>query len=145
MEMRYCFPEIPEIYWLNKFEFQCKKCKHVFNILKPNGNEIIKYHEIGGTENRWLPTYGKGGYIYLFEKLFPKFKKNEPIDMKKVNELDKKLREYTEKSSNKNSFTSLYKEDECPKCSSTELIEINCKALIAPQIDWLKISCELIL
>jgi hypothetical protein len=51
--------------------YKCENCGNVFELTFTNGYDVIKLKEINGDEIRWLPTYGKGGYLDLITKLIP--------------------------------------------------------------------------
>lgn len=142
MTTKYCFPEIPSVYWIKKINYICKKCSLQFESLKPNGDFVIKFIEESGQEIRWLPTYGNGGYLYLLSKLG--FNNNDEITMKIAKEFDLRLKGYTEPSAQGNSFTSLVSKEVCKKCGEKELITIDEVSLTSPDVEWLKVSCDIL-
>lgn len=60
-EESWVLPEIPEPYWDNEVRLRCRACAMEFETLAPNGDEVVKLRETGGTAVKWLPTYGSGG------------------------------------------------------------------------------------
>ncbi|MEF2969294.1 hypothetical protein V3851_26325 [Paenibacillus sp. M1] len=142
--MKYCPPEIPGIYWIKKDIYMCKSCGHEFEYFMSNGDDIVKYKEKDGYEIKWLPTYTKGGYLDLMQKLIPNFKYNDQITMRIAKEFNSKLSYYIEKSSNGKIFILDDAVVFCNRCNSKELQNVGEIILTSPQISWLKISCELL-
>jgi hypothetical protein len=139
----YCLPEIPCKYWVTSIKCICKSCGHSFDLLLPKGDEIIKYQECNGNEIRWLPTYGKGGYLYLMVKLIPGFSVSDDVTMQLAKEFNKKLQLHIEPSNNGKLFTLADKYITCSKCKSKSIDFGKETVLVTPNLEWLKISCEL--
>lgn len=142
--MNYCLPDMPKVYWIKKITYRCKSCGHESEYLVPNSDDIVKYKEKDGTEIKWLPTYGKGGYLDLMCKLVPNHKFNDPITMKIAKEFNSKLSNFIETSLNGKIFILDDNLNLCDKCHSKELQYIRECILTSPEINWLKISCDLI-
>ncbi|NMC55908.1 MAG: hypothetical protein GYA50_01625 [Eubacteriaceae bacterium] len=141
--INYCEPEIPEIYWINSLTYKCENCGNVFELTFTNGYDVIKLKEINGDEIRWLPTYGKGGYLDLITKLIPEHSKDDVITMIESKKFIKELKKYSEKGSNGQGFDFSIARHECINCKSKELKILDEKVLMKPKLTWLKISCEL--
>ena len=47
----FCEPEQPEIYWVNCITCECKKCGEIFDVLIPNGDEIVDFIEENSEKN----------------------------------------------------------------------------------------------
>lgn len=142
--MNYCTSEIPKVYWINSINYRCNDCQHEFEFLTADGNDLVKYQEVNGTEIRWLPTYGKGGYLDLMGKLIPNFFPDKEITMVIAKEFNVLLQKFIEPSASGNTFTLANYRRDCPKCNSKRLTEINETVLTNPNIEWLKVSCDLI-
>ena len=142
--MKYCFPEIPKVYWIKKIVYRCKSCGYEFEYLVPNSDDIVKYKEKGGTEIKWLPTYGKGGYLDLMCKIVPGHKVNDPITMKIAKEFNSKLSKFIETSLNGKKFTIDDNSNFCNKCNSKDVQYVRECILTSPKISWLKVSCDLL-
>ena len=140
----YCLPEIPKVYWINRVKYTCNSCGCDFELLLPNGNDLVKYSEVDGIETRWLPTYGKVGYLDLMSKLIPSHGINDEITMRTARKFDATLRNYIEPSSGGNLFTLAENRRMCLKCKSKDLKLIDETTLTTPKVDWLKISCDLV-
>jgi hypothetical protein len=142
MNKSYCLPEIPSIYWVNYLRIECENCLAIFHDYQPNGNELVKFLE--GKEERWLPTFTKGGYLYLLKKLLPDIDINKEISMKIYTEYIDKLQSHVKKM---NADTNLILADmiqQCPKCGNTSLKTFDEKTLVNPELNWLEIDCELL-
>ena len=141
--MKFCNPEIPEIYWVNCINYSCKDCGVTFGIAIPNGNDLIKLKEMNGNEEKWLPTYGKGGYLDLLQKLLPDFQIKHELTHKKASEFIAELNKNCEKSFNGNGYNFDYFNAVCTNCNSKNTEYVCEKGLINPVLPWLKISCGL--
>ncbi|QHI73481.1 hypothetical protein [Aminipila terrae] len=142
--IKFCMPELPEKYWVNNLTYKCESCGSTFEVLIPNGNDIVKFKEINGSEIRWLPTFSKGGYIDLMTKIIEGHKLNDSIDMKKATLFISKLQGYIEKSSHGNGFELSVDKRICPQCNSENLKIIQENVLVNPELQWLKILCDLL-
>ncbi len=143
MTIKHCFPEIPKKYGINRYFFKCNNCSMEFEFLLPNGNYLVKYEEVEGFETRWLPTYGKGGYLDLMKKLLPDFDERDEITVqigKRFNEL---LQSRIELSPRGSKFTLARYKPTCPNCKSVDLITLEEEILASPEVEWLRIDCEL--
>lgn len=142
--IKYCIPELPEKYWVNHLTYKCESCENSFEALIPNGNDLVKFKEINGSEIRWLPTYNKGGYIDLMTRIIKEHKFNDPIDMKKATHFIAQLQGYIEKSIDGNGFELSIDKRICPKCNSKNIKTVKENVLVNPELQWLKISCDLL-
>lgn len=143
--MNYCNPlELPSKYWITSLTYKCKSCQHEFEHLICNENELVKYVEKNGSEVRWLPTYGKGGYLDLLIKLVMNFQKDSEITMKIAKGFDVIFQNYTEKSLRGNPFTISDGKHVCSLCYSKELIVISEIVLENPKVEWMKFFCTLL-
>lgn len=142
--MKCILPEMPKSYWINKITYKCKKCGFEFVHLILNGYEIVKCKEENGIEIRWLPTYGKGGYLDLLCKLIPNHKSDDEITMKESNEFNAKFGNFVETSLNGNKFIIDNGSVQCIKCKSNELQLVSEHVLTSPELNWLKIDGNLL-
>ena len=142
--MKFCYPEIPEINWVNCITYKCKDCGITFDIAVPNGNDTIKLKEIDGNEEKWLPTFGKGGYLDLLQKFFPDFSVEYKITQKRASIFISELNKHCEKSLHDNGFSFDYFVDNCTNCYSPNTEYVREKCLASPELSWLRISCKLL-
>ena len=142
--MRFCEPAIPERYWVNNNTYECKQCGTIFDILFPNGNDLVKFKEVEGYETKWMPSYGKGGYLDLMTKLLPGHSINDEITDKKARMFVKELNKHCEQSENGREFDIDFANQCCTHCGSGETKCISENVLTNPRLAWLKISCDLI-
>ena len=135
---------VPEKYWINHLTYKCDTCGSTFEDWIPNGYDIVKLEAKGNGEVRWLPTYGTGGYIDLMTKLIPNHNKNDEITMEKSKTFIRKLERYSEKGKLGCGFELSRRISNCINCDSKDLKTINEEVLVNPELEWLKISCDLI-
>lgn len=69
---------------------------------------------------------------------------NDPIDIKKATQFIAELQGYIEKSINGNDFELSIDRRICPQCNSRNLKTVKEKVLVNPELQWLKISCDLL-
>ena len=144
--MQYCLPEEPSIYLINKFRYRCRACAQAFDFYAPNGDDsVVKFVERNGTETRWLPVYGPGGYMDLFEHFMPGFLASgkrliPPI----VFEFMQKLQRHIEPSEAGNPFELSDDRPQCPQCKNYDAEMLKETLLTSPEVTWLKIECELL-
>jgi Zn finger protein HypA/HybF involved in hydrogenase expression len=137
--MNYCLPLLPKDYWIKSIDYKCEDCSVLFNILIPNGDEIVKFKIEGTEEIRWLPTFEKGGYLYLISKLMPNFNKETELTVSFINSFIVKLRNYVKEN------VVLYETRHCcPKCGSKKLQISQEKIIKNPKVKWLEIDCSLL-
>ena len=128
-------------YYIKNIKFECDCCKNKFHILFPLDDSIVKFSEINGTETRWLPTYGRNGYLDLMAKLIEGRKINDAIDMKTSLRFQKELQKYIKPSIKGNSFVLSDLRRKCPFCNSSSIKEIYSEILKNPEtIVWLEID-----
>ena len=143
--MKMCYPKIPDVYWIKSYCCKCKKCGQEFQVMQPNGYDLVKFIELHGKEERWLPTYGVGGYLDIFCKLVTNHKPNDEITVKKANQFNRQIIKYTEKSDNGNGFVVGGYDIVCDNCGSEDISRVKENIFTSPtDIKWLKLSCDLI-
>src|SRR5512139_2919353 len=124
--MQYCLPEIPSVYWINRARYNCESCKNDFDLYSTNGNDLVKFVESNGTEIRWLPMYGKGGYLDLFEKFMPGFlASGREIIPSVALQFIKQLQSHVEPSESGNEFEQSNGKRYCPRCKSPNIKELS--------------------
>ena len=106
--VEYITAEKPSMFWVTETLYFCKQCNTEYMSLMPAGNELVKFVEINGCEERWLPTYTKGGYLDLLEALIHGFKRNDEITVRVGKEFEQKFSIYQKPSPNDNKYTTLF-------------------------------------
>ena len=148
VDVKYCLPEaISSTYAIDRITMKCRNCSYEFKFLEAGGMggyAIIKYQEVNGEEIRWLPTYGKGGYLYLMQKLLPDFRIENEITQQIAEEFNELLKAYTEPSTRGNLFALARFPKECPSCNSKELATLEEEILDSSDATWMKIDCSLL-
>jgi len=146
--INYDYPhETNQKYWIKTLSYECKVCGCKFNLEFPYDNDLVKLIEKSGTQIKWLPTYGVGGYLDLVKKLASQFNGQEFTDVvsMKISKIMKlELYKYTEKGVIGNGFIVGGYEHICSNCNSKELNFINEKVVEDPKLDWVKISDDLL-
>ena len=144
--MQYCLPEMPSIYWVNKIRYRCSACTFAFDFYISDGNDgVIKFVENNGTEIRWLPVHGQGGYLDLFERFMPGFlASGKRMIPPVVSEFMQKLQIHIERSEAGNRFEISDARPQCPRCRKHDVEMLKETLLTSPEITWLKIDCELL-
>jgi hypothetical protein len=135
--MKYIQAEIPSIYWTRIITYLCHDCGIIYEGMMPVGNELIKFIEKDGIEERWLPTYEKGGYFDLLENLIPGFKRTNKITVQIADEFENKFYEMQEPSTKGRTFTMNIRV-RCPECNSKSIIIRNIETLVNPNIAWMR-------
>jgi rubredoxin len=133
-------------YWINKINHRCKTCGHIFDLHTPNGYDgVVKFTEVNGVEIRWLPMYGQGGYLDLFEKFMPEFLATERVITPAIAlQFINKLQAHIEPSEAGNGFEISQGKAYCPRCNKQEIEILSEEVLTSPEITWLKIDCALL-
>ena len=141
--MHFCEPEIPSVYWVDCFTYKCKQCGNIYEITLPNGNDnLAKLKEVNGTEVRWLPICGKGGYVDLLSQLFPEHSHTNTTATTQAFIIE--LNNYCEQGENGNVFELDKLRHNCTTCNSRDIEIVKEIVLTNPKLTWLKISSCLI-
>jgi rubredoxin len=132
-------PDIPNIFWLRKTTYLCRKCNYVFDVLNPEGDDMVKFVEPDSNLERWMPMYGPRGYLEMFELLVPELKKGKGITVPLARLFDERFAQLQEPSPNGKFFSALYQERErCPKCGCLDIIIQKEVVLESPAVKWLR-------
>lgn len=128
-----------EVYWVITTEYQCHACAISFDY-RSGGYELVKLEEVGGTEERWLPTFGPGGYLDLLRQLVPEFNPLSEIRPAITKSFDEKFAPYQVRSREGNSF-SVARGPVCPSCGSKDLSSVKEAVALAPPVEWMAYTC----
>jgi hypothetical protein len=157
----YCFPEkANQKEWIESLRCSCKNCRNVFVLELPLDDGVVKLVEKDGTQVKWLPMFGTGGWLDL-EKIFaPRLveeklnirtlkklnfvKLSGAISMKISRIMDVELPKHTEKGELGNGFVQGDYSRRCPKCRSKDLNFIKEQKYEISTLDWVKIDCSLL-
>ena len=144
--MQYCLPEIPATYLINKFRYRCRSCGSAFDFYIPNGEDgVVRFIESNGSEIRWLPVYGHGGYLELFERFMPGFlASGRPAIPPIIAQFMNQLQNHLEPSEAGHPFELSTDRAQCPQCKKFDVEMLNETMLMSPEVSWLKIDCELL-
>ena len=142
--VKFCEVPKPKVYWVNRHTYQCNNCQNVFNSVFGN-DYIVKFREMDGNGERWLPIYGKGGYLDLMTKLISGHSFNDSISVAKAKMFIEELNKHCEQGDSGNGFYSDHKAVyECPNCGSRDTKILREEVLTNPNLAWLKVDCILL-
>ena len=113
----------------------------------PYDNDLVKLIEKSGTQVKWLPTYGVGGYLDLIKKLTSQSNDqalSSAMSMKISKIMEQELHKYTEKGESGNGFIVGGYKQICPNCNSKEIKCNNETVTENPKLEWVKISDDLL-
>lgn len=133
METRYIRPRLPSRFYLVDTQYRCAQCDDVFHWIWSEDNALVKFQEKGGAEERWLSTYGEGGYLDLLQRLVPEVRDAEEITPRVVAAFDNAFAVYQEPSSNGNLFV-VERGVACPHCGSRNLRILNERTIDTPSV-----------
>lgn len=128
--------DIPAVYWIARTSYKCKACGHRFDVLSPEGNEVVKFVEVDGRDEKWMPTYGRHGYLDLFERFVPEFGKSQQITVKLAREFEEAFASLQEPSPSGKPYSTFF-QSRCPKCESVEMEIESEEVLTSPKLPWL--------
>jgi hypothetical protein len=123
-------------YWISSLECECELCGSSFVYRATAGDDLVKFEEVGGRGERWLPTYGPGGYLDLLTRLVPTFSLSEEIRPQVAKAFDAAFRRYQVRSADGNSF-SVSQGPICPNCGSRSLKISRETIAVSPPVEWM--------
>lgn len=114
-----------------------------------DGYDAVKLIEKDGTDIKWLPLNGIGGYLDLVNKVAPELatkfdRTSDAISMQVSKVMNIELPRYTESGPMGNGYVVGGYDHKCPYCKSQNLKLINETVIENPKLDWVKISCNLL-
>lgn len=136
--------------WIKSLSYECKDCNSTFlHSLPLDGYDAVKLIEEDGTNVKWLPLNGIGGYLDLANKIAPELATkfngtSDAISMQVSKVMNIELPRYTEKGPMGNGYIVGGYDQKCPYCKSQNLKLINETVIENPKLDWVKISCDLL-
>ena len=128
---------VPETYWITATHYRCRPGAHEFSWHWAEGGEIVKFVNTVGREERWLPTYGRYGYLELLERLVPGFLRDHEIGYEVANKFRQVLMELQSSVGLKDVYTVDERPPTCPTCNTRELDEISHEVTVNPPVTWL--------
>lgn len=131
--------KIPEVYWVKVEDRRCTECSERFEYRSASGDYMVKFVEEGGIEERWLPTYGEGGYLHLLQRLVPGFASSEEITEDISRTFENAFVRHQTKSKRGNVFI-ICRGVTCPQCGSRSANVLGERVETAPPVVWLSYS-----
>lgn len=142
MTEEYCLPELPSHYWVVTEQYRCKKCGTIFTRIHSGSEAIINLETEDGSEVRWLPVFGRGGYLELLKHatgsdISDNTNARAIAEKKFENELGKYLEPI-------NGHLLMDKNQKiiCPVCKSDSFAEEKETVAKNPIIQWARVRCS---
>lgn len=139
--MNYVQPSPPTRYILKQTAYRCGACGAEFRVRTPQDNDLVKYIEPVSGEERWMPTYGEGGYLQMMKRLVPEFASGKGITMAVSRKFETAFALIQERSKAGQPFR-LFIRPMCPKCGSTDLTITSETCLNSPPVCWMRYVAE---
>jgi hypothetical protein len=105
--------------------------------LEPNGYDLVKFIVPEGDDERWLPTYGNGGYLYLMERLVPGFSREQEVSMEIYRRFEMEFSRVQVKSTTGQTFI-VSTRARCPVCGTMNLDCAGDALLDTPSLEWME-------
>lgn len=135
--MSYIQANPPKQYFVRNVRYTCNSCGASFSVLQPHGNDIVKYVSSDGAEERWLPTYGKNGYLHIMEQLISDFTQDQEITMAISKRFEEAFSAIQKPSQTGEPFV-LFVRARCSACGSTNLNVVKESLMDTPLLDWME-------
>jgi DNA-directed RNA polymerase subunit RPC12/RpoP len=138
MSVRYADISIPGSYWIAVTHYRCAACGSKFEWRWPEGGEIVKFVELGGDEERYLPTFGEGGYFWLLERLVRGYSTQSEISVTVAREFRRAFAGIQELSPRGQEFVVDDRAPRCPNCGDTHVEVVSSIVERNPSVGWLR-------
>lgn len=129
---------VPSDYLIREVTFECPNCGCSHTTWLPFRDELVKFVAIGGGEERWLPTFGPGGYLEILPVFVPGYVSGMPITEQVRHQFDAAFRLYQEPNASGKPFAMCSPSPVCPACGSFALRETSESVLQAPPVRWMR-------
>lgn len=141
---KYCLPELPSHYWVVTEHHKCNMCGTIFYRLLSGSESIIQLETEDGSEVRWLPVFGRGGYLALLKHATGSdISDNENAREKAARIFEKNyIEKYLEPINGKPLLVKKYPKIVCPVCNSDSFIEEKETVEKNPTIQWARVICS---
>ena len=123
-------------YCVDELDCVCKTCKKEFSECAPSDYELVCFLLENG-EKRFLPTYGKYGYLDLLGRLVSDWNPAKPITESVSNQFIAELQNITPYQIKEYQLI-------CPSCGSTAIQVMKKTAQYGRTVKWLEINQSLI-
>lgn len=140
--MSYIQANPPKQYIVRQILYLCDSCDTSFSTLVPQGNDLVKYISQDGKEERWLPTYGEGGYLSLMKKLILDFDHNQEISMEISRRFESAFSAIQKRPATTGMPFVLFVRANCPKCHSENLKVVKESLLDTPPLLWMEYKLQ---
>lgn len=121
-------------YCIEELTYFCEKCQKKFFECVPSNYELV-YFTLENGEKRFLPTYGRYGYLDLLDRLVDEWKPNdeitESISIRFITELQKIT-----------PYKVMFNEVKCPFCGNHNVLIMQRSPRFNRSIEWLEIDVD---
>ena len=114
-------------------KYKCQICNMSFIDYIPYNGELVQF-ECDDKKKRYLPVYGKNGYLDLFKKLIDGWSDDKSITEKDTKLFEHKLSEICPYR------VALYFKARCPYCSSYKILILQEMIRDNFPVDWIEIQ-----
>ncbi len=128
---------IPSSYQVRLDNCLCQDCHHEYECMMALDNVLVKFIDEASGEERWMPTFEKGGYLDLMSRLVPGSSPENEITMKDSGIFLKCFAEIQERPSSGGEFT-FAMGCPCPKCGSRNHALVSKTVLDMPSLKWMR-------
>ena len=127
---------VPVRYWIATTRYRCGSCGADAVLRWAPGGEVVRFVN-GRGEERWLPTYGAGGYLDLLEQLVPGYSKAQEISARVAKDFKVTFSRFLSKANPTDDYAIADAGPVCSRCGSRDL-EITSEVVDqSPPVPWL--------
>lgn len=119
-------------YCVDQLQCVCEECKTIFLDYFPANYELVCFSLEDG-KKKFLPTYGKYGYLDLLSKLVDGWKQTDAITKIVLDNFLQKLQKIIP-------YKVVMDKTKCTVCGSYNIRVINRQTKLSPKVDWLEID-----
>lgn len=139
--MTYGQSELPQTYYIREVLHSCAECGESFIVMYSMHDDLVKYIEPTSGEERWLPVFGKYGYLDLLERLVPGYSRDMEVTMPISRDFGGRFEKLQEPSSSGRPFSVAVRAS-CPRCGGIKLRTDREIALESPPIYWMRFRID---
>ena len=121
-------------YCVEELRCLCTKCKNMFSEYVPSNYELVCFLLENG-EKRFLPTYGRYGYLDLMDRLIDKWEHNDKITEKNRKRFIVELQKITP-------YKVMANKIKCPLCGSYHIQIMRRNLQSNTAVKWLEIDMD---
>lgn len=127
---------IPTDVQLVESECKCIGCSKHFVCRTSPDNALVKFVDAATSQERWLPTFEKGGYLDIVEQCVDGFRRDCEITMKVFREFESKFRSFQHRPAT-GGYWSVANGCRCPNCGGKKVETLAEQTVNNPKMEWL--------